>query len=45
MKVYLILLFGVTAWNFAVPNASPIEDVIVAIVLSFLSICLRKIIK
>ena len=45
MKIYLIWLIGVIAWNFGVPNALPIEDVIVAILLSFLSIGLKKIIK
>ena len=45
MKIYLIWLIGVIAWNFGVPGAEPIEDVIVAILLSFLSIGLKKIIK
>ena len=45
MKVYTVWLIGVILWNFAVPNAEPIEDVAVAIILSFLSICLKKIIK
>ena len=45
MKVYIIWLLGVTAWNFLVPDATPIEDVVVAIVLSFLSIGLKKFIK
>jgi hypothetical protein len=45
MKVYLIWLIGVTTWNFAVPNATPLEDVLVAILLSFLSIGLKKILK
>jgi len=45
MKIYLIWLIAVFAWNFGVPNAAPIEDVIVTIVLSFLSIGLKKIIK
>ena len=45
MKFYLIWLIGVIVWNFAVPNAAPIEDVVVAILLSFLSIGLKKVIK
>ena len=45
MKVYIILLLGLIAWNFMVPNATPIEDVIVAVILSFLSIGLKKIFK
>jgi hypothetical protein len=44
MKIYLIWLIGVIAWNFGVPDATPIADVIVAICLSFLSNGLKKII-
>ena len=36
---------GVIIWNFAVPTAAPIADVLVAILLSFLSIGLKKILK
>ena len=42
MKVFIIWLIGVILWNYGVPNASPTEDVIVAIMLSFLSIGLKK---
>jgi hypothetical protein len=45
MIVYIIWLIGVIGWNFSVPNASPIEDVIIAIILSILSIGLKKFIK
>ena len=45
MKVYIIWLIGVILWNFGVPTASPIEDIIVAIVLSFLSVGLKKYLK
>ena len=45
MKVYIVWLIGVILWNFAVPDAEPIEDVVVAIILSFISIGLKKIIK
>ena len=45
MKIYLIWLIGVITWNFGVPKATPIEDVIVAVLLSFLSIAIKKIIK
>ena len=45
MKVYIIWLIGVILWNFAVPNAAPIEDVIVAVLLSFLSTALKKVFK
>ena len=42
MKIYLIWLAGVVLWNFGVPGASPLEDVLVAIVLSFLTVLLKK---
>jgi hypothetical protein len=42
MKTYIIWLVGVIVWNFGFPNAQPIEDVIVAVLLSFLSIGLKK---
>jgi hypothetical protein len=45
MKVYIIWLIGVILWNFVVPNAAPIEVVIVAVLLSFLSIGLKKVFK
>jgi len=45
MKIYIIWLIGVFAWNFGVPAAKPIEDVIVAILLSFLSMGLKKYLK
>ena len=45
MKIYVIWLIGVIAWNFGFPNATPIADVIVAIILSFVSLGLKKWIK
>ncbi|MDA9222554.1 hypothetical protein N9O89_01860 [Candidatus Pelagibacter sp.] len=45
MKVYIIWLLGVIAWNFLYPSAVPIEDVIVALLLSFLSFGLKKVFK
>ena len=42
MIIYIIWLIGVILWNFGVPNASPLEDVLVAMALSFLSIGLKK---
>ncbi len=45
MIVYIIWLLGVIAWNFLVPGAAPIEDVIVAVLLSFLSIALKRVFK
>jgi hypothetical protein len=45
MKVFIIWLIGVIIWNFGYPSASPIEDVFAAIVLSFVSMYLKKFIK
>tara|TARA_B100001093_G_scaffold180039_1_gene172611 strand:- start:652 stop:792 length:141 start_codon:yes stop_codon:yes gene_type:complete len=45
MKIYLVWLIGVVAWNFGFPKAQPIEDVIVAILLSFLTMGLKKYFK
>tara|TARA_B100001173_G_scaffold168811_1_gene145881 strand:- start:286 stop:426 length:141 start_codon:yes stop_codon:yes gene_type:complete len=42
MKIYIIWLFGVILWNFGFPNAVPVADVMVAVLLSFLSIGLKK---
>jgi len=42
MKIYIIWLIGVIMWNYGFPDAKPVEDVIVAILLSFLSIGLKK---
>jgi len=42
MKVYIIWLIGVILWYYGVPNATPTEDVIVAIILSFISMGLKK---
>ena len=45
-KYYAVwVLIGVIVWNFGFPNAVPIADVIVAILLSFLSIGLKKYLK
>ena len=45
MNVYIIWLIGVVFWNFGYPEAKPIEDVIAAIVLSFISMGLKKYLK
>ena len=45
MKIYIIWLIGITLWNFGYPNATPIEDVIAAIALSFISFSLKKYFK
>jgi hypothetical protein len=35
----------VIAWNFGFPNASPLEDVLVAVILSLLNIAMKKFLK
>ena len=45
MKIYIIWLIGVILWNFGVPSAAPVEDVLVAILLSMLTIALKRYIK
>ena len=45
MKVFIIWLIGVILWNFGYPSASPLEDVVVAVLLSFLSMYMKKFIK
>ncbi len=45
MKTFIIWLIGVIIWNFGVPDATPIEDVLVAVILSLLSIMLKKYLK
>tara|TARA_Y100000817_G_C16682848_1_gene466708 strand:+ start:359 stop:499 length:141 start_codon:yes stop_codon:yes gene_type:complete len=45
MKVFIIWLIGVILWNFGYPSASPLEDVIAAVVLSLISMYLKNFIK
>ena len=45
MKVYLIWLILVILWNYGVPMATPLEDVIVAVLLSFFSIGVKRLIS
>tara|TARA_B100001057_G_scaffold327993_1_gene328337 strand:- start:274 stop:414 length:141 start_codon:yes stop_codon:yes gene_type:complete len=45
MNIFAIWLMMVIAWNFGYPQASPLEDVIVAIVLSLFSSVLKKYFK
>ena len=45
MKIYLIWLVGVIIWNYGVPKATPFEDVLVAIILSLVSMFLKKYVK
>ena len=45
MKIYIIWLIGIIAWNYGVPDSKPVEDVLAAILLSILSMSLKKYIK
>jgi hypothetical protein len=45
MKIFIIWLMLVAAWNFGYPEASPLEDVVVAIILSLFSAVLKKYFK
>ncbi len=45
MKVFIIWLVGVILWNYVYPSASPLEDVMAAVILSFISMYLKKLIK
>ena len=45
MKIYLIWLVGVIVWYYSVPQATPLQDELVAIALSFLSMTLKKYLK
>tara|TARA_Y100000590_G_scaffold405461_1_gene493785 strand:+ start:67 stop:207 length:141 start_codon:yes stop_codon:yes gene_type:complete len=45
MKVYIIWLVGVILWNYGYPEAKPLWDVFAAIILSFISIGLKKYFK
>ena len=45
MNIFVIWFVLVTAWNFGYPEASPIEDVSVAIILALFNIFLKKYLK
>ncbi|MDP7564642.1 MAG: hypothetical protein QF794_00800 [Candidatus Marinimicrobia bacterium] len=45
MRVYLIWLSGVMAWNYGFPGIPPIADVVAAIALSVISINLKRVFK
>ena len=44
-KIYLIWLVGIIAWNYALPQATPLLDVLAAVALSILSFGLKKYLK
>jgi len=41
-KIFIIWLFLVVLWNFGVPGAAPIFDVMMAVALSFLAKLLEE---
>jgi len=45
MNTFAIWLVLVVAWNYGYPKASPLEDVIVAIILSIFTSVLKKYFK
>ena len=42
MLVYIIWLIRIITWNFGVPTATPIQNIMAAILLSILSLGLKK---
>ena len=45
MNIFIVWLVMVIAWNYGYPQASPLEDVVVAVILSFFSTFLKKYLK
>ncbi len=45
MNIFIIWLILVIAWNFGFPQASPFEDVVVAVILSLFNLGLKKYLK
>ena len=45
MNIFVIWLVMVIAWNYGYPQASPLEDVIVAVILSLLATIFKRNLK
>tara|TARA_Y100000591_G_scaffold316423_1_gene325017 strand:- start:45 stop:185 length:141 start_codon:yes stop_codon:yes gene_type:complete len=45
MNTFVIWLVMVIAWNYGYPQAGPLEDVIVAVILSLFTMGLKKYLK
>ena len=45
MYIFVIWFVMVVAWNFGYPEASPLEDVLVAVILAVFNIFLKKYLK
>ena len=42
MNIFIIWLAMVIAWNFGYPEASPLKDVLVAVLLALLNFLMKK---
>tara|TARA_Y100000816_G_C25692101_1_gene366046 strand:+ start:150 stop:290 length:141 start_codon:yes stop_codon:yes gene_type:complete len=42
MNIFVIWLVLVVAWNYGYPQASPFEDVVVAVILALFNILMKK---
>jgi len=45
MNIFIVWLIMVVAWNYGYPEASPLQDVVVAVVLSLFNLILKKYLK
>ena len=45
MYIFVIWFVMVVAWNFGYPEASPFEDVLIAVILAVFNIFLKKYLK
>jgi hypothetical protein len=45
MRIFVIWLLLVFIWNFGYPEASPSEDVAVAVILTLINVVLKKYLK
>ena len=45
MNIVVIWFVMVTAWNFGYPEATPIQDVLVAVILALFNFFLKKYLK
>ena len=45
MNIFTIWFVMIVAWNFGYPEASPFEDVVVAVILALFNVFLKKNLK
>ena len=45
MNIFVIWLVMVVAWNFGYPKASPLEDVLAAVILALFNIFMKQYLK